>query len=148
MAFVVSMPILSGVVVVAGFAVVALHDEAPLLAALFTAIAIIPLLVVGIYLSLTTELSIIDLLASTGLAWSVPFLLGVIVVFGLTLGVSQVFGWTSVQSQQRELAQVALFPAGSWSWWGPSSSVKRSPPRSCPDQSVPLLGVGFSGTDW
>jgi hypothetical protein len=107
MAFVVSMPILSGVVVVAGFAVVALHDEAPLLTALFTAIATIPLLVVGIYLSLATELSIIDLLASTGLVWSVPFLLGVIVVFGLTLGVSQVSGWTSVQSQQRGLAQIA-----------------------------------------
>ena len=112
MAFVVSMPILSGVVVVAGFAVVALHDEPPLLAALFTAIAIIPLLVVGIYLSLTTELSIIDLLASTGLAWSVPFLLGVIVVFGLTLGVSQVFRWTSVQSQQRGLAQIATVSGG------------------------------------
>jgi len=107
-----SIAFLAGVVVVAGFAIAALFDEVSLLPALFTAIAVIPLLVVGVYLSRTTELSSVDLLASTGLAWSVPFLLGVVVVFGLTLGVSQVLGWTSVQSQQRGLAQIATFVGG------------------------------------
>lgn len=108
----VSIAFLTGVVFVAGFAMLALYDEAPLLAALFTAVAAIPLLVVGVFLSRTTGLSGIDLLATTGWAWSVPFLVGVVVVFGVTVGVSHALGWTSVQSQQHGLAQFATIAGG------------------------------------
>lgn len=71
-----------------------------------------PLVAVAFYLNRSTELNWLDTVAVTGLAWSLPFIVGVSVVFGLTIGVSQVLGWTSVQSQQLGLTTIATIVGG------------------------------------
>jgi len=71
-----------GVILVAGFAVVALYDEAVTLATVFLGIVFVPLDAVGIYLHRKAELAGLDALATAGLAWSIPFLIGLAVTFG------------------------------------------------------------------
>lgn len=107
-----SVSVLLGVVLVAGFAVAALYDEAARLTAVFFVVVWMPLIAVAFYLNRSTELHWLDTVAVTGLAWSLPFIVGVFVVFGLTIGVSQVLGWTSVQSQQMGLTTIATIVGG------------------------------------
>lgn len=77
-----SVVLLLAVFLVTGFAVAALYDEATTLAVVFFAIVFVPLGVVGIYLHQTTDSPLLDTLATAGLAWSIPFLFGVIVIVG------------------------------------------------------------------
>lgn len=95
-----SIALVLGVLLVAGFAVVALFDEAVLLAAVFFAIVIVPLAVVGLYLTRTAELPSVDTVATAGLAWSIPFLIGLVITFGTPTLVNSVFGLTTGESQR------------------------------------------------
>lgn len=95
-----SVGLVLGVLLVAGFAVVALIDEAVLLAAVFFAIVIVPLAVVGFYLNRMTELSPIDTVATAGLAWSIPFLSGLVVTFGTPTVINRVFDLSTGESQR------------------------------------------------
>lgn len=95
-----SIAVVLGVVLIAGFGLVALFDEAPTLAAVFLASALIPLGVVGVYLHQIAEFSRIDGVAMTGLAWSFPFLLGVAVTFGIPPTINSVFGLAPAESRE------------------------------------------------
>jgi len=108
----VSIAVLGGVLVVAGFGVLAMYDEAVLLAVLFLVIVFVPLTVVGIYLHQTTELTRVDVLVTTGLAWSVPFVIGVGVTFGLTIGVSSTFDLAPAESQRLGVVWIAMLVGG------------------------------------
>ena len=68
--------------VVGGFVVLALFDEAPPLAGLFAVAVVFPFLTVGTYLERTTDLSRVDTVATTGMAWGLLFLTSVAVAFG------------------------------------------------------------------
>lgn len=108
----VSVGVLLVVVLVAGFGVLALYDEAPPLAALFVAIVVLPLAVVGIFLRRSTELTRLDSLATAGWAWSLPFVVGVVVTFGLTIGVRSTFDLAPVESQRLGLIWIATAVGG------------------------------------
>lgn len=103
----VSAALLCGVIVVAGFGVVALSDEAPPLAVLFVAIVLLPVAAVSGYLRLTTELPHVDTLATAGVAWSLPFVVGVVVTFGLSSGLGSVLEAPPAGSQRRALVWIA-----------------------------------------
>jgi len=102
-----SVAVVFGVILVAGFAVLVLYDEAATLAAVLLAIVLIPLGAVGIYLHRMTELSRLDILATTGLAWSIPFLIGLAVTFGVLIVVTNVFDLAPAESQQLGLHWIA-----------------------------------------
>lgn len=89
-----------GVILVAGFAVAALFDEVATLAAVFFATVLVPLGVVGIYLHRVTELPRRDTVATAGLAWSIPFLIGLAVTFGAPNVINRVFDLAPAESQQ------------------------------------------------
>ncbi|WP_254861368.1 hypothetical protein [Natronomonas gomsonensis] len=108
----VSIAVLGGVLVVAGFGVLAMYDEAVLLAVLFLVIVFVPLTVVGIYLHQTIELTRVDVLVTAGLAWSLPFVIGVGVTFGLTIGVSSTFDLAPAESQRLGVVWIAMFVGG------------------------------------
>lgn len=108
----VSIAVLGGVLLVAGFGVLAMYDEAALLAVLFLAIVFVPLVAVGIYLHQTTELTWVDALVTTGLAWSLPFVIGVGGTFGLTIGVSSTFDLAPVESQRLGVVWIAMLVGG------------------------------------
>lgn len=95
-----SVALVLGVVLVAGFAVVALFDEAALLAAVFVAIVIVPLGAVGFYLNRLTESPTVDIIATAGVAWSIPFLIGLVVTFGTPNVINSVFDLSPGESQQ------------------------------------------------
>lgn len=95
-----SVVLLSGVILVAGFAVAALYDEAITLAVVFVALVFVPLGAVGIYLQQTTDSSLLDTLAIAGIAWSTPFLIGVIVTFGGLNVLTGIFDVAPAESQQ------------------------------------------------
>lgn len=92
--------LLAGVVAVAGFGVLALYDEAATLAAVFVAIVFVPLGGVGVALHRRPDLSRLDVLATAGLAWSLPFLLGLGVTFGSLAVVTSVFELAPAQSRR------------------------------------------------
>jgi hypothetical protein len=94
-------------IAVAGFAVVALYDEAAALAGLFVVIVLLPLAIGGGYLQRRTEVTRVDLLSTIGLAWSLPFIFGVFVIFGITAGVGSELGLATTAAQQESLAQLA-----------------------------------------
>ena len=108
----VSIAVLGGVLLVAGFGVLAMYDEAVLLAVLFLAIVFVPLAAVGIYLHYMTELTWLDALVTTGLAWSLPFVIGVGVTFGLTIGVSSVLDLAPTESQRLGVVWIAMIVGG------------------------------------
>jgi hypothetical protein len=108
----VSIAVLGGVLVVAGFGVLAMYDEAVLLAVLFLVIVFVPLTVVGIYLHQTIELTRVDVLVTAGLAWSLPFVIGVGVTFGLTIGVSSTFDLAPAESQRLGMVWIAMLVGG------------------------------------
>lgn len=95
-----SVVFLVAVILVTGFAVAALYDEAATLAVVFFAIVFVPLGVVGIYLHQTTDSPLLDTLATAGLAWSIPFLIGVIATFGGLNILTDMFDVAPAESRQ------------------------------------------------
>lgn len=89
----------AGVVMVAGFAVVVLYPEAATLAGLFVSTVLLPLVVVGFYLHRTTESNWVGLVSSTGMTWSLPFVIGLIVTFGLANVVTSMFDLAPVEAR-------------------------------------------------
>lgn len=108
----VSITVLGGALLVAGFGVLAMYDEAVLLVALLLVIVFLPLAVVGIYLYQMTELTRLDALATTGLAWSLPFVLGVGVTFGITVGISSMFSLAPAESRRLGVVWIAILVGG------------------------------------
>lgn len=96
-----------GVILVAGFAVVALSDEAATLAAVFFAIVLVPLGAIGIYLHRVTELTRLDTVATVGLAWSIPFLIGLAVTFGVPAVFNRLFDLAPAESRRFGLYWIA-----------------------------------------
>lgn len=80
----VAVGLVGAVVVVAAFAIVALADEAPALAALFVVTAGLPLVLVA-GRARWTGASWSTVAAVTGMAWCLPFLVGIGVLFGMIL---------------------------------------------------------------
>lgn len=89
-----------GVILVAGFAVVALVDEAPILAVVFFGTVFVPLGAVGIYLSRVPEVPPHETVGAAGLAWSLPFLVGGAVTFGLPIVINSVGGPAPAAARQ------------------------------------------------
>ncbi|AZH26788.1 hypothetical protein [Haloplanus aerogenes] len=67
---------------VTGFGVLALYDEAPAAAGLFLLLGLLPQLVAAATLDRWLSVSRPDLVTTTMMAWSAPFLVGVPVTFG------------------------------------------------------------------
>lgn len=107
-----SAALLGGTIFVAGFGVVALYDEALPLAALFVVIVLLPLAAVGGYLHLTTDLGPIDTFATVGVAWSLPFVVGVAVTFGLTTGLGSALDLPPSGAGRRRLVWFATAIGG------------------------------------
>lgn len=101
-----------GVLGVAGFGILVLFDEAPAAAWLVGSIVVVPLLVVGAYLDRTTGFSRIEVVTTTVMAWGVPFLLGVVVVFGVTNGIGSVFDLAPAESRQLGVPWIAATVGG------------------------------------
>ncbi|MFB6219901.1 MAG: hypothetical protein ABEH90_00560 [Halolamina sp.] len=91
--------VVTGVVLVAGFAVAALVDEAAAVAAVFVATVFVPFGAVGGFLLWMSELSRLDAVATTGLAWGVPYLLGLGVTFGVPILITRTFGLAPAKSR-------------------------------------------------
>lgn len=89
----------AGVLLVSGFAVIALSDEAAALAVVFVGLVFVPLGTCVTYLHRRTALSHLEVFATTGVAWSLPFLLGLTTTFGGLRLVTSVFSITSSGSQ-------------------------------------------------
>lgn len=96
-----------GVILVAGFAVVALYDEAVTLATVFFGSVFVPLGAVSIYLHRLAELSRLDTLVTAGIAWSIPFLIGLAVTFGGLVVVTDLLDLAPAESQQLGLPWIA-----------------------------------------
>lgn len=97
---------------VAGFGVLVMYDEAPIIAGLFTSIALLPLLTVSIYLARTSELLHLDVGAITVMAWGPSFLLGVAVALGAMSGINSVFDLTPLESRQMGVAWISFAIGG------------------------------------
>lgn len=108
----VSILLLFGVVGVAGFGVLAMYDEASLFALLFLTAVFVPLAATGGYLARTTTVGLRDGVATTGLAWSFPFLIGVSVTVGLILTASSLLDLPPASSQQRGVVSTATVVGG------------------------------------
>jgi len=131
----VSIAVLGGVLVVAGFGVLAMYDEAVLLAVLFLVIVFVPLTAVGIYLHQTTELTRVDVLVTAGLAWSLPFVIGVGVTFALTIGISSTLDLAPAESQRLWVVWIAMLVGGAVIVIGSvllGKYLSQSFPSSCP----------------
>ena len=107
----VSVVVLAGVILVGGFAVLVLYDEAWRLAVLFLAIVFVPLGAMAVSLYRQTELTLVDGVAAVGLAWSVPFLVGVGVILGLIIGSSEL-GLATTSPEQQAVAWIATAVGG------------------------------------
>lgn len=95
-----SIAVVVGVILIAGFAVVALLDEAAMLATVFLAIVFVPLGAVTLFLHLENDLSGLDTVVTTGLAWSIPFLIGLPVTIGAPILINRTFGLSPAESRQ------------------------------------------------
>ncbi|MFC7138418.1 hypothetical protein ACFQMA_01025 [Halosimplex aquaticum] len=95
-----SFAVVVGVILIAGFSVAALFDEATMLATVFLAIVFVPLGVVTLYLHRENDLSRIDIVVTTGVAWSIPFLIGVPVTIGVPVLINRIFGLSPAESRQ------------------------------------------------
>ncbi len=101
-----------GVVIVAGFGILALFDELAVVAWLLAWSVVIPLLVEGVYLNRTMGFSQVEVITTTVMAWGVPFLLGVGVVVGVLSGITSVFGLSPVETRQLGVAWIAATIGG------------------------------------
>lgn len=97
----------AGVVLVAGFAVVALADEATALAVLFLALVFVPLVVCGLDRHRRASSPPLETVATTGIAWGLPFLLGLFVAVGGFNLVTSVLDLTAGEAQGRGYHWVA-----------------------------------------
>jgi len=97
---------------IGGFALLAFADEAPMLSGLFSALVVVPLLVVGGYLARTTGLAPLEAAAATAMAWALPFLVGVVVAFGTMVGVRTALGITATEARNMGIPWVAAAVAG------------------------------------
>lgn len=102
----------AGVLLVAGFAVVALADEATALAGLFVALVFVPLTVCGLDLHRRASLSPLETVATTGVAWGPPFLVGLLVAVGGFNLLTGVFDLTAGEAQRRGFQWVATAVGG------------------------------------
>lgn len=135
-----SVVLLLPVVAIGGFGVLALFDEASVLAGLFAAVVVAPLVVGLGWLRRTGGRSWLFDLAATGHAWSLPYLVGLAAFVGITIGVNEGLGLAPAQSRSLGVGWYAaagagiLAVAGSvWlaprvraAWW--SSPESSSPP--------------------
>ena len=103
--------VLAGVILVGGFAVLALYDEAWRLAVLVLAIVFIPLAAVAVYLYRVTDLELGDGAVVVGLAWSAPFIVGVGGIFSFIIGSSE-FGLATTSLEQQGVAWIATVVGG------------------------------------
>ncbi len=103
-----------GVVVlgVSGFSVLALSDEAPALAGLFLLCTVLPGLVSAAYLASATTLSLLDIVATTTMAWGLLFLFGIGVVFGVQRGITSVFDFAPAESRHLGVPWIASTSGG------------------------------------
>lgn len=101
-----------GALGVAGFGVLIMYDEAPIVAGMFTSIALLPFLIVSVYLARTTQLLRVDVGATAVMAWSPSFLLGMAAAFGALSGINSVFNLTPVESRQLGIAWLAFAIGG------------------------------------
>ncbi|MEF8838703.1 MAG: hypothetical protein V5A18_04270 [Haloarculaceae archaeon] len=97
---------------VAGFGILLLFDEVPVLAWLMASLVVVPLLVVGLYLARTTEYPRIAILTGTVMAWGGPFLLGIVVVLGVMEGIESVLDLAPVESRQMGVPWIAATAGG------------------------------------
>lgn len=102
-----SVVVLVVALAVAGFGVVVLYDEAAVPAALFLVLVFLPVAAVGRHLHRETDLPRADAVATIGLAWSLPFVAGLIVVFGVTIGAGAVFDLAPVESRRLGVPWIA-----------------------------------------
>lgn len=103
--------LLVGVVVPAGFGVLALADEAPVGAGLFVAVVFVPLVAVVIR-HRESPGGWLGHLAIAGLAWSVPYLLGAAVFVGLNVLVPRTFDLAPAESHAVGVGWNAAVAAG------------------------------------
>jgi hypothetical protein len=80
--------VLALVVLVAGFGVLALYDEAVPVGVLLLVVVFVPLKVVAATVRDRDRLGAVRAAATVGLAWSLPFLAALVVTFGLTIVVN------------------------------------------------------------
>lgn len=108
------MPVvlLAAVAAVAGFCVLALYDEAAVLAWLFAALVVAPLGAGGAYLRRSTSLGWPDALSVTALGWSPSYVAGVVATFGLVTAVQQALQLTSGEVEQMGVAWAAAAAGG------------------------------------
>lgn len=107
-----ALGVLVGVVGVAGFGVLALSDEAPLVAGILLVTVFLPLAVTGGRVRRATGAAWLDVLATTAMAWALPFLVGVGVLLGTWPVAAFVLGLTPGTSQQSVVGWVAATAAG------------------------------------
>lgn len=107
-----SLAVLGAVLLVAGFGVVAMYDEAVLIAVLLLMTVFVPLAAVGLYVHQTTSSSRLATLATTGVAWGVPFVVGVGITFGLMIGVSSALGLAPAEPERLWVAWTAMLVGG------------------------------------
>lgn len=104
--------LVSVVVVVGGFGVLALSDEAPAAAALFVALVFVPLAGAAGVLQRDTALSWDDLAAVAGMAWGLPYVAGAAVLFGLAVGLAPALGLAPGEARRTGLPWIETVVAG------------------------------------
>lgn len=67
----------------------------------------LPFTAVGPYVRLTSNLQPTDTLATAGVAWSLPFVVGVVVTFGLSSGLGSVLELPPAGTQRRAPVWIA-----------------------------------------
>lgn len=107
-----SVALLAGVVGTAGFGVLALYDEGPVVAGLFLAVVFFPLAGVVATLREKSGLRRLDVLATAGLAWCLPFVLGLGLFFGLNAGIGSAFDLAPAEFERLRVAWVAATASG------------------------------------
>lgn len=94
-----SIVVVIGVILTGSFSVIALVDEAAPLATVFLAIVFVPLGAVGLYLRLVTNLPRLDTVLTMGVAWGLPFLVGLPLTFGLPILINRALGLAPAESR-------------------------------------------------
>lgn len=79
-----------GVVLVAGFGLLALYDEAPVGAGLIVALVFVPLAAASVR-GWQVDREWPDVLAGVAMAWSLPFILGLATFLAVNVGVIEAF---------------------------------------------------------
>lgn len=102
-----------GVLGVAGFGIGVLYDEAPAAAGVFVLLVGGPYTTASVYLAHRTELSRLDIITTTVMAWGGPFLLGVIITFGALTGIDSMFELAPAESRQLGVPWIAATTGGS-----------------------------------